>query len=158
MLVLTVCVQKLMYPLVVAPLGVLHRSGLDQRPAAIVHFILLLLGVVLGFFVAPAAVFSAMEVSWSFLDGIYFSFISLCTIGLGDFVPGMQPGQKYRPVYQICVMGECSFYCLHSLFNAPLLLSIFFCLLVLPLSKPQVKKRAIMNQQECSILFPFRLI
>ncbi|XP_075892698.1 potassium channel subfamily K member 6 [Nelusetta ayraudi] len=105
MLVLTVCVQKLMYPLVLAPVGVLHRAGLEQRPATIVHFVLLLLGVVLGFFVAPAAVFSAMEVSWSFLDGIYFSFISLCTIGLGDFVPGMRPGQKYRPVYQIAVMA-----------------------------------------------------
>lgn len=137
MLVLTVCVQKLMYPLVLAPVGVLHRAGLEQRPAAIVHFVLLLLGVVLGFFVAPAAVFSAMEVSWSFLDGMYFSFISLCTIGLGDFVPGMQPGQKYRPVYQICVMGECSFYCC---ILSPSQLCSFpvFCLLVLPLSKPQV--------------------
>lgn len=107
MLVLTVCVQKLMYPLVLVPVGVLQRSGLDQRHAAVVHFILLLLGVILGFFLVPAAVFNAVEASWSFLDGVYFSFISLCTIGLGDFVPAMQSGQKNRPVYQICVMGEC---------------------------------------------------
>lgn len=110
MLVLTVCVQKLMYPLVLAPVGLLHRAGMEQRPAAIVHFILLLVLVILGFFVAPAAVFSALELSWSFLDGIYFCFISLCTIGLGDFVPGMQPGLKYRPLYQVAVMGECTFY------------------------------------------------
>lgn len=110
MLVLTICVQKLMYPLVLAPVGLLHRSGMEHRPATIVHFLLLLILVILCFFVAPAAVFSRVEMSWSFLDGIYFCFISLCTIGLGDFVPGTQPGQKYRPLYQVAVMGECSCY------------------------------------------------
>ncbi len=110
MLVLTACVQRLMYPLVLAPVGLLQRSGMEPRPASIVHFLLLLGLVVLCFFVAPAAVFSRLEMSWSFLDGIYFSFISLCTIGLGDFVPGTQPMQKYRPLYQVSVMGECRCY------------------------------------------------
>ncbi|XP_068173841.1 potassium channel subfamily K member 6 [Antennarius striatus] len=104
MLVLTVCIQKLMYPLVIAPVSLLHRSGMEPRSATIVHFVLLLVLMLACFFVAPAAVFSAVEMSWSFLDGVYFCFISLCTIGLGDFVPGMQSGQKYRPLYQISVM------------------------------------------------------
>ncbi|KAM9853161.1 potassium channel subfamily K member 6 [Aulostomus maculatus] len=104
MLVLTACVQRLMHPLVIAPVGLLHRSGMEPRPATALHLLLLLVLVVLCFFVAPAAVFSTVEASWSFLDGFYFSFISLCTIGLGDFVPGMQPGQKYRPLYQFAVM------------------------------------------------------
>lgn len=107
MLVLTVCVQRLMYPLIVAPASLLHRSGIKPRSAAVVHFLLLLVLMVLCFFVAPAAVFSTMEMSWSFLDGIYFCFVSLSTIGLGDFVPGIQSGQKYRLVYQVFVMGEC---------------------------------------------------
>ncbi|KAM6988529.1 potassium channel subfamily K member 6 [Tautogolabrus adspersus] len=104
MLVLTACVQRLMYPLVLAPVGCLQRSGMEPRPATVLHFLLLLVLVVLFFFVAPAAVFSAVEMTWSFLDGIYFCFISLCTIGLGDFVPGTHPTQKYRPLYQIAVM------------------------------------------------------
>ncbi|XP_029922209.1 potassium channel subfamily K member 6 [Myripristis murdjan] len=104
MLVLTACVQRLMYPLVYAPVGVLQRTGMDPRPATAVHFTLLMVLVMLCFFVAPAAVFSAVEVSWSFLDAIYFCFISLCTIGLGDYVPGEQPGQKYRPVYKVAIM------------------------------------------------------
>ncbi|KAM3875412.1 potassium channel subfamily K member 6 [Diretmus argenteus] len=104
MLVLTACVQRLMYPLVHAPISLFQSSGLQPRPATAVHFTLLLVLVVLGFFVAPAAVFSAVEVSWSFLDAVYFCFISLCTIGLGDFVPGEQPGQKYRPLYKVGVM------------------------------------------------------
>lgn len=104
MLVLTACVQRIMYPLVIAPVCLLQRSGLEPRPATVVHFVLLLVLVVLCFFLTPAAVFSVVEGSWSFLDGLYFSFISLCTIGLGDFVPGTQPGQKYRPLYQVTVM------------------------------------------------------
>lgn len=106
MLVLTVCVQKLLYPLVMVPIGLLLRSGLSLRPATVLHFLLLLVLVVLGFFVAPAAVFSTVETSWSFLDGIYFCFISLCTIGLGDFVPATHPWQRNRQLYQAGVMGE----------------------------------------------------
>lgn len=109
MLVLTVCVQKLLYPLVIAPIGLLHRLGMSLRPATLVHFLLLMVLVILGFFVAPAAIFSTLEVSWSFLDGIYFCFISLCTIGLGDYVPATHLWQKYRQLYQIGVMGECRF-------------------------------------------------
>ncbi|XP_072248188.1 potassium channel subfamily K member 6 [Leuresthes tenuis] len=104
MLVLTACVQRLMYPLVLAPVNLLQHSGLEPRPATFVHFLLLLIVVVLCFFLAPAAVFTVMEVSWTFLDGIYFCFISLCTIGLGDFVPATQPGQKNRALYQVSVM------------------------------------------------------
>lgn len=104
MLVLTACVQRLLYPLVLAPVSLLQRSGLEPRSATAVHFALLLFLVVLCFFVAPAAIFTVVEGSWSFLDGIYFCFISLCTIGLGDFVPGMQSGQNYRPLYLGSVM------------------------------------------------------
>uniref|UniRef100_A0A3P9HES5 Potassium channel subfamily K member n=1 Tax=Oryzias latipes TaxID=8090 RepID=A0A3P9HES5_ORYLA len=104
MLVLTACVQRLMYPLVIAPVSALQKSGLNPRPATTIHFVLLLVLVLLAFFLAPAAVFSTLEASWTFLDGIYFCFISLCTIGLGDFVPATQPGVKHRGLYQISVM------------------------------------------------------
>ena len=46
---------------------------------------------VLAFFsvylVIGAVLFSAWE-GWSFLEGFYFTFITLTTIGFGDFVPG----------------------------------------------------------------------
>ncbi|XP_056622178.1 potassium channel subfamily K member 6 [Triplophysa dalaica] len=105
MLVLTACVQRLMHPLTYGPISVCQRrAGLQPRTASVMHFIVLLLLVVLAFFVVPALVFSAIEETWSFLDAFYFCFISLCTIGLGDFVPGEKPGQQLRGLYKISVM------------------------------------------------------
>lgn len=107
MLVLAACVHRLMHLLTYGPLGVLQQqAGLQPRVASTVHFALLLLLVVLCFFAVPALIFSTIEENWSFLDAFYFCFISLCTIGLGDFVPGEQPRQEYRALYKISVMGE----------------------------------------------------
>ncbi|XP_052387603.1 potassium channel subfamily K member 6 [Carassius gibelio] len=105
MLVLTACVQRLMHPLTYGPISVCQRrAGLQHRSASVLHFIMMLVLVVLGFFVVPALVFSTIEETWSFLDSFYFCFISLCTIGLGDFVPAEKPGQRLRALYKISVM------------------------------------------------------
>uniref|UniRef100_A0A3B3ZEC9 Potassium channel subfamily K member n=1 Tax=Periophthalmus magnuspinnatus TaxID=409849 RepID=A0A3B3ZEC9_9GOBI len=104
MLVLTACVQKLLFPLVVGPVAVLHGWGVAPRAACALHLLLLLLLLLLCFFIGPAALFSWLEGSWSFLDGVYFCFISLCTIGLGDYVPALQPGQRNKSLYQVSVI------------------------------------------------------
>ena len=43
--------------------------------------------VLLGYIMLGAALFSVWE-GWTILDGAYFCFTSLMTIGFGDFVPG----------------------------------------------------------------------
>ena len=45
--------------------------------------------VLLGYIMLGAALFSVWE-GWTILDGAYFCFTSLMTIGFGDFVPGKE--------------------------------------------------------------------
>uniref|UniRef100_A0A2S2PZE9 Potassium channel subfamily K member 3 n=1 Tax=Sipha flava TaxID=143950 RepID=A0A2S2PZE9_9HEMI len=47
----------------------------------------LVLLVLVGYICLGAAVFAAWE-GWTFIDGAYFCFVTLSTIGFGDLVPG----------------------------------------------------------------------
>lgn len=107
MLLLTATVQRLVGVLTAGPVEYLAlKWGYTRRTLSCGHLLLLAAVVLVAFFLVPAAVFSALEESWSYLDAFYFCFISLCTIGLGDYVPGEQPGQRLRPLYKISVTGE----------------------------------------------------
>ncbi|XP_037674941.1 potassium channel subfamily K member 6 isoform X2 [Choloepus didactylus] len=104
MLLLTASAQRLSLLLTHVPLSWLTvRWGWDPRQAARWHLVALLGVVVTTCFVVPAAVFAYLEEAWSFLDAFYFCFISLSTIGLGDYVPGEAPGQPYRALYKTLV-------------------------------------------------------
>lgn len=43
--------------------------------------------VLMAYILVGTIIFSAWE-GWNYLDGAYFCFTSLMTIGFGDFVPG----------------------------------------------------------------------
>ncbi|GCB78551.1 hypothetical protein scyTo_0019428 [Scyliorhinus torazame] len=107
MLVLTVIAQRLMVLVTYRPIRYCqHRLGYTERQVTRVHFLILLLLVLICFFLIPSAIFSTIERSWSFLDAFYFCFISLTTIGLGDYVPGEQDKQTQRPLYKLSVTCE----------------------------------------------------
>ncbi|KAM9777964.1 potassium channel, subfamily K, member 16-like [Neosynchiropus ocellatus] len=51
------------------------------------------------FLVIPPLLFSYVE-GWSFSEGFYFAFITLSTIGFGDYVVGKDPGKEYISLYR----------------------------------------------------------
>ncbi|XP_008428099.1 potassium channel subfamily K member 1b [Poecilia reticulata] len=102
LLFLTAVVQRIMVFSTRRPVTYIHtRWGLSKQLVAIVHATLLGMLAVSCFFLIPAAIFSALEENWNFLESFYFCFISLSTIGLGDYVPGEAANQKFRELYKV---------------------------------------------------------
>lgn len=102
LLLLTAVVQRIMVFSTRRPIMYIHmRWGLPKPLVAIVHATLLTTVAAFSFLLIPAAIFSALEDNWNFLDSFYFCFISLSTIGLGDYVPGEAPNQKFRELYKV---------------------------------------------------------
>lgn len=58
----------------------------DTRDLVPISVCLLL---VTGYIILGALIFTSWEENWNFLVAFYFCFITLTTIGFGDFVPGM---------------------------------------------------------------------
>ena len=83
------------------------RLGQFYQPFTIQLLHLSLVGLLVGslFFIVPAVVFNRIEGGWTFLDSLYYCFISLTTVGLGDYIPGDSPGQIYRPIYKLAITG-----------------------------------------------------
>lgn len=108
LLFLTAVVQRIMVYSTRRPIMYIHtRWGLSKPLVAIVHASLLALFAVSCFFLIPAAIFSAMEENWNFLESFYFCFISLSTIGLGDYVPGESANQRFRELYKVGITCKC---------------------------------------------------
>ncbi|KAK1171023.1 hypothetical protein AOXY_G8006 [Acipenser oxyrinchus oxyrinchus] len=102
LLFLTAVVQRIMVYVTRGPVMYIHtRWGFSKQLVALVHALVLGLVTASCFFFIPAAAFSSLEDDWNFLESFYFCFISLSTIGLGDYVPGEGYNQKFRQLYKI---------------------------------------------------------
>ena len=108
LVLLTALVERLMVPATMLLQFLNSRLGHLYQPFNIRLLHLFLVGSLLVslFFLAPAAVFATFEPEWDFLDSLYYCFISLTTIGLGDYIPGDSPNQPYRPIYKVCTTGK----------------------------------------------------
>jgi len=107
LVILSAFVEKLMLPSTLALQWLNSRLGHLYQPFNIrlLHLTLVGVFIVLVFFLLPAAVFYKLEPGWSYLDSLYYCFISLTTVGLGDYVPGDGPQQSYRPIYKVATTG-----------------------------------------------------
>ncbi|XP_064484143.1 potassium channel subfamily K member 1-like isoform X2 [Ornithodoros turicata] len=88
----------------------------------VLHLFIVGLLVVVLFFLVPATIFSYLEPEWNYVDSLYYCFISLTTIGLGDYTPGDSYNQPYRPLYKVAVVG----YLLIGLTSMMLLLNVLY--------------------------------
>ncbi|XP_062981470.1 potassium channel subfamily K member 17 [Elgaria multicarinata webbii] len=70
-----------------------------QRGAAVLTRSCALVTGLLLFFLLPPLLFTAIE-GWTYEEGFYYSFITLSTIGFGDYVIGMNPERTYPGWYK----------------------------------------------------------
>ncbi|XP_052536396.1 potassium channel subfamily K member 16-like [Tympanuchus pallidicinctus] len=75
-----------------------QKPGHDQVVQRLAMAVFLTAGILL-FLVFPPLVFSYVE-GWSYGEGFYFTFITLSTIGFGDYVVGTNPNKHYIPLYR----------------------------------------------------------
>ncbi|KAK1794017.1 hypothetical protein P4O66_010924, partial [Electrophorus voltai] len=102
LLFFTAVVQRIMVFSTRRPVAYVQRRwGLSGSLVSGVHACLLAAVALCCFFLIPAVVFSQLEDEWNLLESFYFCFISLSTIGLGDYVPGEGHNHKFRELYKV---------------------------------------------------------
>jgi len=124
MLLITAVVDRLMSPVNLLLIWINNNMGHLYTPFSlrIFHLLLILLAILIALFLIPAAIFTCLEDQWGYLDSMYYCFVSLTTVGLGDFIPGDTPGQHLRPLYKACT----TFYLLIGVTGMMLLLTVFY--------------------------------
>ncbi|KAF7201038.1 potassium channel subfamily K member 17-like [Nothobranchius furzeri] len=75
------------------------KTGRKRCTRFFIHLISYICGMV-GFFIVPMIVFQQQE-GWTLSQAIYFCFITLSTIGFGDFVADNNPDTNYPNWYSV---------------------------------------------------------
>ncbi|KAJ6654237.1 hypothetical protein lerEdw1_007334 [Lerista edwardsae] len=104
-LVFLACLLHHLLPLVSSrPVQYVHRRwGFPEGHVALIHATVLGLATVSLFILIPAICFWALERNWNFLESVYFCFISLSTIGLGDYVPRGSSQPPLHELYELSI-------------------------------------------------------
>ncbi|XP_070822404.1 potassium channel subfamily K member 5-like [Chaetodon trifascialis] len=79
---------------------VLISKGVSVKKVQLICTALFLLWGLLVHLLLPPLVFMSLE-GWSYLEGLYFSFITLTTVGFGDYVAGVNPNIEYPRLYRV---------------------------------------------------------
>ncbi|PKK31512.1 potassium channel subfamily K member 16 [Columba livia] len=80
----------------------LYEKGMRKKKIKFLTLLFFLVMGILVFLCLPSLFFQITE-GWSYSEGIYFAFITLSTIGFGDYVVGKQPGRNYFRYYRMLV-------------------------------------------------------
>ncbi|XP_064603422.1 potassium channel subfamily K member 1-like [Liolophura sinensis] len=124
LIMFTAIVERIMIPvtklldLLLRKLGHLYKVFHIR----LLHLFLIFVIVLIFVFLIPAGIYAALEPTWNYLDSFYYCFISMTTIGLGDYIPGDNPYQPYRPLYKVATTG----YLIFGLIMMMLLLAVIY--------------------------------
>ncbi|CAF90084.1 unnamed protein product, partial [Tetraodon nigroviridis] len=136
---LSVAVRRLVVLVTRRPVSYLHRRwAVPRARLAALHAAGLAALTALLFLLIPAGIFTRLEKDWSFLDSLYFCFISLSTVGLGDYVPGETHSSEDNPHPQLYRLA----------ITAYLLLGLL-CVLVLMETCSQLPQLRRLSQRFC---------
>ncbi|KAK2825893.1 hypothetical protein Q5P01_020107 [Channa striata] len=80
----------------------LTKKGFSLRKAQFTCTAIFIFWGVLVHLVIPPFVFMSQE-GWTYIEGLYFSFVTLTTIGFGDLVAGVEPNTEYPTLYRYFV-------------------------------------------------------
>ncbi|XP_051502205.1 potassium channel subfamily K member 5a [Myxocyprinus asiaticus] len=80
----------------------LTKKGVTLRKTQFTCTAIFLLWGMLIHLVIPPFVFMSQE-GWTYIEGLYFSFVTLTTIGFGDLVAGVDPNADYPTLYRYFV-------------------------------------------------------
>ncbi|XP_052010025.1 potassium channel subfamily K member 5a [Xyrauchen texanus] len=80
----------------------LTKKGVTLRKTQFTCTAIFLLWGMLVHLVIPPFVFMSQE-GWTYIEGLYFSFVTLTTIGFGDLVAGVDPNADYPTLYRYFV-------------------------------------------------------
>ncbi|XP_077577806.1 potassium channel subfamily K member 5-like [Stigmatopora nigra] len=79
---------------------ILIRRNVPVKRIQLICTAIFLLWGLLVHLVFPPLVLMSLE-GWSYLEGLYFSFITLTTVGFGDYVAGVNPNIDYPRLYKV---------------------------------------------------------
>ncbi|XP_054828411.1 potassium channel subfamily K member 16-like [Eublepharis macularius] len=80
----------------------LYTKGVKKKTTRVLTLLFFLVMGILVFLCVPSLIFQVME-DWTYSEAIYFAFITLSTIGFGDYIIGRQHNKRYFPYYRILV-------------------------------------------------------
>ncbi len=87
--------------------------GLSRNHAALLHCSVLAFCTATLFFLLPAGALCLLENDWSYLESLYFCFVSLSTTGLIDYLPGRTQSRVARQLLEFATSCKlCMYYCL----------------------------------------------
>ncbi|KAM9435171.1 potassium channel subfamily K member 5b [Clarias gariepinus] len=79
----------------------LHRRWSVKKVQLTCTSLFLLWGLLFHLLIPPLILMSVEQ--WTYLEGLYFCFITLTTVGFGDYVAGVNTGLTYKAPYRFCV-------------------------------------------------------